>query len=142
MIRYIGKVQIRKWLLPELKLIVKANSYKVNSSVNVDVQREQNGLLYSTFWQFASDDSLRFASGRIRVEKVEEILLSITGLEVYNNTSTVGVHAPAFDRTKKIITSQQDVIEIASTFKQVFEEVYLPGFERFYNPKKYIGFLG
>ena len=140
MVRYIGKVQIRKWLLPELKLIAKTHGFKVRSGVNVDVEQDAGSVLNTMFWQLASDDSLAFSSGKLRVKKVEEILLQITGLEVYKNKDTIKVHAPEFDKTTRIITCQQDVVELAGTFRQVFEEVYLPGFERFSQPERILEF--
>jgi hypothetical protein len=140
MVRYIGKVQIRKWLLPELKLIAKTHGFKVRSGVNVDVEQDAGSVLYTMFWQLASDDSLKFSSGGIRVKKVEEILRQTTEMEVYNNTITVFVHAPEFDKKTRIITCQQDVVELAGTFRQVFEEVYLPGFERFSQPERILEF--
>ena len=136
MAKFIGKVQIKKWLIAELKPFLKKEGYSIKSSVNVEIETTTERILNFTGWQVHSDDSVAFGAGRIRIKKVEDILYSITALEMYKLiTPTISILIPSNVETKKVITCREDIEEIAGTFKTVFQKIYLPRFKHYSEPK-------
>ncbi len=137
MINYIGKTQIKKWLLEDLKPFLKVYGFKINPSVNVDIIRDGEKIFLDAFMTVNSTDNISFRTAFITYKPVELILFNITNLPVYDGGSKTLKIFPdeQYGSLATIAKNRDDVMIIASSFKQVFIECFLPAFEKYSDPK-------
>lgn len=137
MINYIGKTQIKKWLVEDLKPFLKVYGFNINPSVNVDIIRDGEKIFLDAFMTVNSTDNISFRTAFITYKPVELILFNITNLPVYDGGSKTLKIFPdeKYGSLATIAKNRDDVMIIASSFKQVFIECFLPAFEKYSDPK-------
>ncbi|NBB31992.1 hypothetical protein [Cellulophaga sp. BC115SP] len=137
MINYIGKTQIKKWLVEDLKSFLKQYGFKITPSVNVDIKKDDEEIIFDTFFGVSLTDDIGLSHANIRYKKVEETLFKVTGLPVYSiGSRTISVFSgEKFGILATLAKNRNDVTNISESFKQVFIECFLPAFEKYSDPK-------
>ncbi len=137
MTSYIGKTQIKKWLIEDLKSFLKQYGFKITPSVNVDIIKENDKIVSDAFITVDSMDNIRFRTAFVTYRSIEQILFNITNLPVYDGGSKTLKIFPyeKYGSLAIIAKNRDDVRSISEIFKKVFLECFLPAFERYSDPK-------
>lgn len=136
----IGKMQIKKLMLNDLKSFVKPYGYKLGKSGGLDaILVEDDELIKDITIMIYSEGLLSFSFPSIRYKHIEENLLMITNNTEYNGSITLELKTDdillACGKTQRTIKTEQDVLEVVEIFKQTFVDLHLPALKKFSDPQ-------